>query len=117
MTASQIQLYTALTSLPMMLTALTRTADKFPAYSVTISNVPGPREQMYWNGARLDGMYPASIPVDGMAMNITQVSNFQNIDFGITACRRSVPHAQRMINYLEEALVELEAAAGIKKGK
>jgi hypothetical protein len=72
---------------------------------------------MYWNGARLDGMYPASIPVDGMAMNITQVSNFKNIDFGITACRRSVPHAQRMIDYLEEALVELEAAAGIKKGK
>ena len=36
-----------------------------------------------------------------------------------TACRRSVPHAQRMIDYLEEALVELEAAAGIKtpKGK
>src|SRR3546814_10426299 len=80
MTAAQIQLYTAITSFPMMLTALTRTADKFPAYSVTISNVPGPREQMYWNGARLDGMYPASIPVDGMAMNITQVSNFQNID-------------------------------------
>jgi hypothetical protein len=101
----------------MMLTALTRTADKFPAYSVTISNVPGPREQMYWNGARLDGMYPASIPVDGMAMNITQVSNFKNIDFGITACRRSVPHAQRMIDYLEEALVELEQAAGIKGKK
>jgi diacylglycerol O-acyltransferase len=119
MTAQQIQLYTAITNFPQMLTALTRTADKFPAYSATISNVPGPREQMYWNGARLDGMYPASIPVDGMAMNITQVSNFRNIDFGITACRRSVPHAQRMIDYLEEALVELEAAAGIKtpKGK
>ncbi|HKX88539.1 MAG TPA: WS/DGAT domain-containing protein, partial [Sphingopyxis sp.] len=117
MTAAQIQLYTAITSFPMMLTALTRTADKFPAYSVTISNVPGPREQMYWNGARLDGMYPASIPVDGMAMNITQVSNFKNIDFGITACRRSVPHAQRMIDYLEEALVELETAAGIKPPK
>jgi diacylglycerol O-acyltransferase / wax synthase len=117
MTAGQIQLYTAITSIPMMLTALTRTADRFPAYSATISNVPGPREQMYWNGARLDGMYPASIPIDGMAMNITQVSNFQNIDFGITACRRSVPHAQRMIDYLEDALVELERAAGIKRPK
>lgn len=52
-----------------------------------------------------------------MAMNITQVSNFKNIDFGITACRRSVPRAQRMIDYLEEALVELEAAAGIKAPK
>src|SRR3546814_7649897 len=43
MTAQQIQLYTAITSFPQMLTALTRTADKFPAYSATISNVPGPR--------------------------------------------------------------------------
>jgi WS/DGAT/MGAT family acyltransferase len=117
MTAQQIQIYTAITQMPQMLTALTRTADKFPAYSVTISNVPGPREQLYWNGARLDGMYPASIPVDGMAMNITQVSNNKNIDFGITACRRSVPRAQRMIDYLEEALVELEEAAGIKGKK
>ena len=117
MTAQQIQIYTAITQMPQMLTALTRTADRFPAYSVTISNVPGPREQLYWNGARLDGMYPASIPFDGMAMNITQVSNNKNLDFGITACRRSVPRAQRMIDYLEEALVELEEAVGIKKGK
>src|SRR3546814_15772649 len=36
MTAAQIQLYTAITSFPMMLTALTRPADKFPAYSVKI---------------------------------------------------------------------------------
>lgn len=117
MTAQQIQIYTAITQMPQMLTALTRTADRFPAYSVTISNVPGPRDQLYWNGARLDGMYPASIPVDGMAMNITQVSNNKNIDFGITACRRSVPHVQRLIDYLEDALVELEAAAGIKAAK
>lgn len=114
MTAAQIQIYTAITQIPQILTGLTRTADRFPAYSVTISNVPGPREQLYWNGARLDGMYPASIPIHGMAMNITQVSNNRNIDFGITACRRSVPHVQRLIDYLEDALVELEQAAGLK---
>src|SRR3546814_2706412 len=94
MTAAQIQLYTAITSFPMMLTARTRTADKFPAYSVTIANVPGQREQMYWNGARLDGRYPASIPVDGMAMNMTQVSNFGNMETGNTAGRGRGAHAQ-----------------------
>jgi hypothetical protein len=30
---------------------------------------------MYWNGARLDGTYPLSIVTDGMAMNITLVTN------------------------------------------
>src|SRR3546814_12989963 len=70
---------------------------------------------MYWNGARLDGMYPASIPVDGMAMHIPQVSNFRNIDFGITACRSRVPPAQRLIDYLDDRAVQRDAPAGIKR--
>ena len=32
-----------------------------PPFNIAISNVPGPREPMYWNGARLDGNYPLSI--------------------------------------------------------
>ena len=73
---------------------------------------PGPREKRYWNGARLDGMYPVSIPMDGSAINITLVSNNENLDFGIVACRKSVPQVQRLIDYMEESLVELEDAAG-----
>src|SRR5699024_2952738 len=40
-----------------------------PAFNLVISNVPGPAEPQYWNGARLESCYPASIPVDGQAMN------------------------------------------------
>jgi diacylglycerol O-acyltransferase len=79
-----------------------------------ISNVPGPREKRYWNGARLNGMYPVSIPFDGAAANFTVVSNNENLDFGIVACRKSVPHVQRLIDYMEESLVELEDAAGLR---
>ena len=68
---------------------------------------------MYWNGARMDGNYPLSIVTDGISMNITLVTYDQNVDFGIIACRRSVPQVQRMIDYMEDALVELEDAAGI----
>jgi len=35
------------------------------------------------------------------------------LDFGIVACRRSVPHAQRLIDHLDEALVELEHKASL----
>ncbi len=31
------------------------------AFNVIISNVPGPQEPLYWNGARLEALYPASI--------------------------------------------------------
>jgi len=84
-----------------------------PPFNVIISNVPGPRKQLYFNGARLEGTYPASIPVDGMAMNITLVTYDDQVDFGITACRRSAPSVQRMIHHLEDALAELATAAGV----
>ena len=54
---------------------------KLPPYNVAISNVPGIRETMYWNGARMDGSYPLSIVTDGMAMNITLITYDQTCRF------------------------------------
>jgi diacylglycerol O-acyltransferase len=116
MTRSEIELYTIITQAPLLFSTVLGLASRFPAFSTVISNVPGPREPMYWNGARLEGIYPASIPFHGFAMNITLVSYAQNLDFGIIACRRSVPRVQRLIDYLEDSLCELEAAAGIGRG-
>ena len=118
MSGREIQVYTAITQAPLLLTQITGLGSRFPAFSTVVSNVPGPRERRYWNGARLDGMYPVSIPFDGGAVNFTVVSNFEKLDFGIVACRKSVPHVQRLIDYMEESLVELEDAAGIRsKGR
>ncbi|MFZ1292661.1 MAG: WS/DGAT domain-containing protein, partial [Pseudomonadales bacterium] len=115
MTPREIELYTVVTQGPMLLSTVLGLASRFPAFSTVVSNVPGPRETMYWNGARLDGIYPASIPFHGFALNITLVSYGGNLDFGIAACRRSVPRVQRLIDYMEEALVELEVTAGLRK--
>lgn len=82
-----------------------------PPFNVVISNVPGPRKQMYFNGAALDGIYPASICMDGQALNITLTSNNDTLDFGLTGCRQSVPHLQRLLTHLDTALKELEHAA------
>jgi len=77
-------------------------------YNVVISNVPGPRAPLYWNGIPVVGWYPISIPAEGQALNITVVSYADSMEFGLTGCRRSVPHLQRLLDYLEESLVELE---------
>ena len=114
MSAREIQVYTGITQAPLLLTQLTGLGSRIPAFSTVVSNVPGPRERRYWNGARLDGMYPVSIPFDGGAVNFTVVSNHENLDFGIVACRKSVPHVQRLIDYMEQSLVELEDAAGLR---
>lgn len=84
-----------------------------PPFNIVISNVPGAREPMYFNGARLDGNYPLSIALDGQALNMTVANNAGNLDFGLVGCRRSVPHLQRLLGHLEDALKELERAAGV----
>jgi diacylglycerol O-acyltransferase / wax synthase len=84
-----------------------------PPFNLIISNVPGPREQLYYGGARLDGSYPLSAILDGQALNITLVSNAGTLDFGLVGCRRSVPHLQRLLAHLESSLKDLERAVGV----
>ena len=113
MSPAEIQLFTVMTQLPNLVLVPLGLISKLPPYNVAISNVPGIGETMYWNGARMDGNYPVSIVTHGMALNITLVTYDRNVDFGIIACRRSLPHVQRLIDYMEDALQELEDIAGI----
>lgn len=113
LTATEAALYAGLAQMPLFVSNLFGVAEWFPAFSTTISNVPGPRKQLYWNGAPLVGMYPASAIFHGFALNITLVSYRGKLDFGIMACRRSMPQVQRLIDYLDEALIELETMSGI----
>ena len=113
MSPAEVQLISTLMQVPGMLLMPLGLASRLPPFNTVISNVPGIQQTMYWNGARLDGSYPVSIVTDGIALNITMVTNDKNVDFGIIACRRSVPQVQRLIDYMEEALVELEDAAGM----
>jgi len=105
--------YTALTLAPAGLNMLTGLSNKLQAFNVIISNVPGPRKELYWNGAKLDGMYPVSIPLDKIALNITLVSYVDQLEFGFTACRRTLPSMQRLLDYVQTAIEELEIAAGL----
>lgn len=109
LTYTEVMLYTVLASGPLMAPSLFGLAPRRPPFNVVISNVPGPKERLYWNGARLDGMYPASIPTHGLGVNITATSYAGSLDFGIVACRRTVPNVQRLIDYLADGLDELES--------
>jgi hypothetical protein len=82
---------------------------KKPAFNVVISNVPGPRETLYMNGARMDSTYPVSIVVNGQALNITLNSYNGMLSWGFIACRRAVPQVQRLLDHTEKAISELEA--------
>ena len=62
-----------------------------PPVNVTISNVPGPRQPLYFAGAKLDNYIPVSIVTDGMGLNITVHSYLDRLDFGLIAARELVP--------------------------
>jgi WS/DGAT/MGAT family acyltransferase len=83
-----------------------------PPFNLVISNVPGPKRPLYFNGARLQGIYPLSIPTIGQALNITVTSYAGNMEFGLIGCRRSVPHLQRLLTHLDDALEELVKVTG-----
>jgi diacylglycerol O-acyltransferase len=81
-----------------------------PPFNLVISNVPGPKQPLWMAGARLDAFYPLSIPTVGQALNITVTSYVDHMEFGLTGCRRHVPHLQRLLAHLETSLAGLEAA-------
>ena len=99
---------TSLLGLP----ALTRAASLFGEASgaantmpmpcnVLISNVPGPRETLYSNGAKMLSHYPVSIPAHGLGLNITVQSYTDGLYVGLTAC----PKAAQDVKALRDDLI------------
>lgn len=92
--------------------ALTGVQPPWPyTFNLCVSNVPGPREPLYFNGSRLEATYPVSIPIHGMALNITLQSYADTMNFGFVGCRDAIPHLQRLAVYTGDALGELEKAS------
>jgi len=110
MSAEQIMAFVAALSTPAGLNLLTGLAPRHQSFNVVISNVPGPRETLYFGDAEMLGMYPVSIVLDGQALNISLASYKDSLEFGLIACRNSVPSMQRLLQFLEDALDELEPA-------
>ena len=56
-------------------------------------------------------MWPVSIPVHGIALNITVQSYQGDLDFGLTACSKAVPDIADLADLFEPALETLKQAA------
>jgi diacylglycerol O-acyltransferase / wax synthase len=106
--------YTMLLMAPTLLTLLSGIGGRLPPmFNITISNVPGPEKPLYFRGAELLSIYPASIVTHGQALNITCESYAGYMNFGFTACHTSLPSTQKLAVYTGEALVELESLLGL----
>ena len=63
-----------------------------------ISNVPGPRQPLYFSGAQLEQYIPVSTIAEGMGLNITVHSYLDELTCGLIACRELVPDLWEMID-------------------
>jgi len=103
--------YTMLTMTPAIGAMLSGLGAKVrPPMNLTISNVPGPEQQLYLDGSELEAIYPISIPLQGQGLNITCISYAGFLAVGFTGSRDSLAKLQRIAVYTGEALDELESA-------
>lgn len=84
--------------------------DKCAFTNLAISNLPGPMQPLYFQGAEIDGMYPASVLSGDHRLNITVLSYRRHLHFGLVACPDTLPSVQYLALQLPLALQELEAA-------
>jgi WS/DGAT/MGAT family acyltransferase len=78
-----------------------------PVFNVVVSNVPGPAKHLYFNGARLEAIFPMSILTHGQSLNITVLSYAGQLHIGFTACAVALPDLQHLADYTDDAFEEL----------
>jgi WS/DGAT/MGAT family acyltransferase len=97
-----MQQYTVITALAGELLEKMKLSDRIPTNGYTlVSNVPGPAHALYLKGAKLEQMYPISILVPGLRMNITLFSCAGILNFGIVATR-DLEDLDRLASYIRE---------------
>ena len=86
-----------------------------PPVNVIISNVPGPRQPLYLDGAQMRTYIPVSTISEGMGLNVTVHSYLDELEFGLIACRELVPDLWHMVDLHIDEIDVLFAAAGVSR--
>lgn len=78
-----------------------------PLYNVLLSNVPGPTEPLYCDGARVTACHPLGPLYGGCALNLTVMSYAGNVGIGAIACPDAVPEIEAIPRAFEASLAQL----------
>jgi diacylglycerol O-acyltransferase len=112
MSAAAAQNYATIFGLSAVLPQLVGAGDiAMPPANVVVSNVPGPRVDLYLGDAKLVGLFPVSVVVDYQGFNITVLSRGDNLDFGLIAAHEAVDDLGKIATYMIEAFAELDTSS------
>lgn len=111
----QISVLNAVSLLPAaLLNSMSGGAPSRPITNVTISNVPGPKDTLWFGEAQCEALYPCSMIVQAQALNITARGYCDKINVGIVGARDLLPSVQRLSIYTGEAVGEMEQLLGLE---
>ncbi|PAV24590.1 wax ester/triacylglycerol synthase family O-acyltransferase [Tamilnaduibacter salinus] len=82
-----------------------------PLFNVPITNVPGPQEPLYLQGARLVRQYNAAPLFDSMGLVVVAVSYEGQLTLNFTICPDVVPDGEQLTGLVDESLDAIESAA------
>jgi WS/DGAT/MGAT family acyltransferase len=85
--------------------------------NVLISNVRGPEETLYLNGARLEAFFPVSTLIVAVGLNVTFMSYDGQLILGFTANGSALPEVESMARYTREAFTALEKATARRRAR
>jgi WS/DGAT/MGAT family acyltransferase len=76
--------------------------------NMLVSNVRGPEETLYLNGARLEALFPVSTLIVAVGLNVTFMSYDGKVILGFTANGSALPEVESLARYTEQAFEALE---------
>lgn len=85
---------------------------RHPAVHVVVSNVPGPREPLILEGARLVQLASIGPLIEGAGVNFTAWSYVDVLCVSVLVCAEAVPDLPVLADGLRAALAELATATG-----
>jgi diacylglycerol O-acyltransferase len=89
-----------------------RLADRLPSPSnVVVSNVPGPREELWWSGSRMESLFSVGPLSEGIGLNLTVWSYRDRMNVAALADRDQVGDLEQLLEGLHAELAALRDAA------
>lgn len=90
-------------------------ARRRPLYSMTVSNVPGPKSQLYFAGAPIENIISVGPIIYPYGLNVTGWSYLNRMTIGMQACKDRVADVAAIADGIPSALAELAALAADRR--
>jgi WS/DGAT/MGAT family acyltransferase len=81
-----------------------------PLFNLVITNVPGPRRPLYFNGARVLGTMGTAPVIDGLGLILVATSYGDELSISVTSCPSVLPDVEFFEDCLHESMAEFDAA-------